>query len=139
MTWAERREKMDMAIKDITIPFLRQQGFKGSYPHFRRERDNKLILLTFQFSVSSPKFVVEISYCSTEGYTTSWGKQLKPSECRVQYMGHRLRIGSIKNKKHSWYDFGKDSFFGNVYKNKAKEVVGNWPEAEKWWAENPAV
>src|SRR5437879_2564852 len=109
MTWAEKREKMDMAIKEIVIPFLRQQGFKGSYPHFRREKNDRLNLLTFQFSLSGPKFVVEISNCPIEGITTSWGKHLKPSECRVQYMGHRLRIGSIKNKKDCWYDFGKES------------------------------
>jgi hypothetical protein len=29
MTGKERRDKMDLAIKEITIPFLRQQGFKG--------------------------------------------------------------------------------------------------------------
>src|SRR5438045_3806179 len=28
----ERREKMNMALKSITIPFLRAKGFKGTYP-----------------------------------------------------------------------------------------------------------
>ena len=68
MTGKERREKMDEAIKEIVIPFLREKGFKGSYPHFRREQGDKLNLLTFQFSLSGPKFVVEISNCPLKGF-----------------------------------------------------------------------
>ena len=130
---------MDLAIKEITIPFLRQQGFKGSYPHFTREKDNKLNLLTFQFSLYSSQFVVEISNCPADGFTTSSGIHLKPSECRVRYMGNRLRIGSGSKKNNCWYNFEKEPLFGDVYKTRAKEIIKNWHEAETWWAENPSV
>ena len=139
MTWAEKRKKMDIALKEITIPFLKEQGFKGSYPHLRREKDSKLNLLTFQFSISTPKFVVEISNCPVDGFITSWGEYLKPAQCRVSYMRDSLRIGSLRHKKDYWYDFEKDSFFTNVYKTRAKEVVENWQEAEQWWAANPST
>jgi len=115
MTGKERREKMDLAIKEILILFLRQKGFKGSYPHFRREQNNDLNLLTFQFSLYASKFVVEICNCPTEGYQPGWGKFLKPAECRVNYFGKRLRVGSLKNKKDCWYSFEKESLFTNVY------------------------
>ena len=137
MTGAERRHKMDSALKEITVPFLREQGFKGSYPHFRREKDGNLNLLTFQFSLYGSKFVVEISNCPLDGFTTSWGKYLKPSECRVSYMGHRSRIGSEKNNTDYWYDFTKEPLFGNIYNKRAKEIISNWVEAENWWANNP--
>lgn len=126
-----------MAIKEIVIPFLRSKNFKGSYPHFRRENDSQLNLLTFQFSLYSSKFVVEISNCPKDGYTTSWGKILKPSECRVNYMGHRSRIGSKKHKTDYWYDFEKETLLGNIYKKRAREIIDNWEEAEQWWQENP--
>ena len=87
---------MDNAIKEIIIPFLRNKNFKGSYPHFRREKNGQLNLLTFQFSLYSPQFVVEISNCPTGGMTTAFGKELKPAQCRVHYIANRLRIGSIK-------------------------------------------
>ena len=137
MTWKERREKMDMAIKEIVIPFLRSNGFKGSYPHFRRETSANLNLLSFQFSLFSAKFVVEIANCPPTGYTTSWGKVLTPAQCRVQYHAPRLRIGSIKHKTDHWYDFEREPLFGNIYKKRAKEIIENWGEAETWWEENP--
>lgn len=41
---------MDTALKQIVIPILREQGFKGSLPHFRRVNENKIALITFQFN-----------------------------------------------------------------------------------------
>lgn len=137
MTGKERREKMDMAIKEIVIPFLREKRFKGSYPHFMRANGESLNMLTFQFSLSGSKFVVNISNCPVEGYTTSWDKFLKPSECRVDYMDNRLRIGSKKHKTDYWYNFEKEPLLGNIYKKRAKEIIDNWDEAEEWWSANP--
>ena len=64
---------MDNTIKEITVPFLREQGFKGSLPHFRRLQRDRINLLTFQFNLHDSKFVVEISNCSYKGILTSWG------------------------------------------------------------------
>ena len=137
MTWKEKRDKMDTTIKEIVVPFLRERGFKGSYPHFRRENGVNLNLLTFQFGLSAPQFVVEISNCPSTGFTTSWGKYLKPAQCRASYMNSRLRIGSLKNNKNTWYNFEKESLFSNIYKKKANEVLQNWEEGEQWWLNNP--
>lgn len=137
MTDKEKRNRMDKAIKEIVVPFLHDKKFKGSYPHFRREKNMQLNLLTFQFSLYSPQFVVEISNCPIDGMTTSYGKELKPAQCRVNHMGNRLRIGSLKNGTDYWYEFDKQLIFGNIFEKKAKEVLKNWEEAEKWWKENP--
>ncbi len=137
MTHKQKRKKMDEAIKLILVPFLRDNHFKGSYPNFRRESHEELQLLTFQFHRSEPKFVVEISNCSKYGFTTSWGEELKPAECRVDFMGKRLRIGSIKHDTDYWYDFDKAVLLGNVFHKRAKEVIDNWQEAEEWWKNNP--
>lgn len=137
MTHKEKRNKMDKAIKEIIIPFLRNEKFKGSFPHFRRENNGQLNLLTFQFSLYSPKFIVEISNCSIDGMTTTFGKEVKPAQCRVHYMFNRLRIGSLKSGTDHWYDFDKQPIFGNIFNKRSKEVLKNWCEAEKWWLENP--
>ena len=136
MTGKDRRILMDDAIKNIVIPFLRAEGFKGSYPHFTRVKDDRMNLLTFQFSLYSSKFVVEIANCANSG-TILAGKKIEPSKCRVHYEGMRLRIGSIKNKNDYWFDFNKESIFTNIYKKRAKEIITLWPEAERWWVENP--
>ena len=128
---------MNKAIKEIIIPYLRDEKFKGSFPHFRREKNGKLNLLTFQFSLYSPQFDVEISNCPTNGMKTSFEKEIKPAECRVNYMGNRMRIGNLKNETDYWYDFDKQKLFGNIFEKRAKEVLNNWSAAENWWNKNP--
>ena len=137
MTGKERRTKMDQAIKEIVIPFLRQKEFKGSYPHFRREKDANLNLLTFQFSFYASKFVVEISNCPINNFETSWGKIIKSADCRVHYMGNRLRLGSKKHNRDYWFEFENETVSGNIYHKRANEIIEYWDEAEKWWGENP--
>ncbi len=137
MTRKEKRNKMDEDLKEITIPFLREKKFKGSFPHFRRIQNGQLNLLTFQFSLYSSSFIVEISNCPVNGMTTAFGKELKPKECRVHYMVNRLRIGSQKHETDYWYEFDKQPLFGNIFKKRANEVIENWNEAENWWVKNP--
>ncbi|MCH4552712.1 DUF4304 domain-containing protein [Aestuariibaculum sp. M13] len=127
---------MDKAIKEIIIPFLRNKGFKGSFPHFRRENNDKLNLLNFQFSLYSSSFVVNIANCSVNGMTTSDGELIKPAKCQVPYLKNRLRVGSIKNRRDYWYDFDKQLIFGDIFKKRAKEFINNWEEAEQWWRNN---
>jgi hypothetical protein len=137
MTGSEKRTLMDKAIKEIAVPFFREKGFKGSFPHFRRVKNDRINLLTYQFSLSSPKFVIEISNCSPNGIITSWGKEINPSKCNAHDMYRRLRVGSIKNKEDYWFDFSKESIFLNIYKKRANEIIDLWYEAEKWWEEDP--
>ncbi len=133
----EKRQKIDQAIKDITIPFLREKGFKGSLPHFRRQQSDRINLLTFQHSLYDTKFVVEIANCPAEGVTTHWGKEIQKNKVTVHDMGERLRLGSKKHNTDYWFDYGKKSLFGDVDKKLAKEIIQLWDEAELWWNKDP--
>jgi hypothetical protein len=137
MTGKEKREKIEKAIKELVVPFIRQQGFKGSFPHFRRENENQLNLLGFQFSQYSSQFVVEISNCKKDGFTTPWGKKLEPSECRYYHPGNRHRLGAKTSNGDYWFDFDDESAKIDYYKERAKEVINYWSSAEQWWSENP--
>ena len=137
ITGKERRLLMNEAIKTIAVPFFREQGFKGSFPHFRRMKEDRINLITFQFSFSSPRFVVEISNCSPKGIARPWGEVVKPSSCTAHDMYKRLRLGSIKDRTDHWFDFSKDILRGNIYRKKAKEIISLWHEAENWWSEDP--
>lgn len=133
----EIRQKIDQAIKDIVVPFLREKGFKGSLPHFRRHNPDGINLLTFQHSLYSPKFVVEIANCPPGGITTHWGKEIPKNKVTAHDMGYRLRLGSKKLNTDHWFDYSKKSLLTNVYKKLAKEVIEQWDEAEAWWEEDP--
>ncbi len=133
----EKRQKIDQAIKDITIPFLREKGFKGSLPHFRRQQSDGINLLTFQHSLYDAKFVIEISNCPAEGITTHWGKEIPKNKVTAHDIGERHRLGSEKHNTDYWFDYGKKSLFGDANKKLAKEIIKLWGEAELWWSKDP--
>ena len=70
------REKIDAALKEHVVPVLRSMGFKGSFPHFRRNTGQQIDLLTFQFDKHGGGFVVEVAVSPTEGVTLHWGEQI---------------------------------------------------------------
>lgn len=128
---------MDSAIKEIAVPFLREKGFKGSLPHFRRIKEDRINLLTFQHSLYDEKFVIELSNCQTGGIITSWGKKIEPNKCTAHDMGYRRRLGSEKYNTDYWFDYNKTSFFFDIYKKRAEEIIELWNEAEEWWEQDP--
>jgi hypothetical protein len=137
MTRQEKREQVDKALREIMVPFLREKGFKGSMPHFRRFQSDRINLLTFQHSLYDTKFVVEIANCPLEGITTSWDKVIEPSKCTTHHMGYRFRIGSLTHNTDYWFDYGKVTLFGDTYEKVVKEIIELWFEAENWWNSDP--
>ncbi len=132
-----KRKLMDGAIKTLVIPFLREQGFKGSMPHFRRIKKDRINLITFQHSRHQTKFVVEIANCPPSGITTYWDEVIPEKRVTAQDVSRRLRLGSTGVGTDYWFDYTKESIFTNTYRRVAKEVLSNWEQAEKWWEENP--
>jgi hypothetical protein len=58
----EHRNKIDIALKEIFIPFLREKGFKGSLPHFRRQKEDRVSGLLFRQFVNIV-FSCELCIC----------------------------------------------------------------------------
>lgn len=65
-------QHMNTALKNIVVPHLRADHFKGSFPHFRRRQDTHIDLITFQFNRYGGSFVVECTVCPPEGLMMSW-------------------------------------------------------------------
>ncbi len=133
----EKRQRIDKALSEIIIPFLRENGFKGSMPHFRRKQSDRINLLTFQHSLNEAKFVIEIANCHSEGTTSSWGKVIPKNKVTAHDMSDRLRLGSERNNTDYWFDYSKTSIFSDVFEKRAMEVISLWEEAEKFWIEDP--
>ena len=47
MAASSEAARMQSALKEAIIPLLRQAGFRGSYPHFRRIAAHKVDLVSF--------------------------------------------------------------------------------------------
>ncbi|MFL9896396.1 DUF4304 domain-containing protein [Paraburkholderia sp. RL17-381-BIF-C] len=126
------RNEMDSALKARFVPALRQRGFKGSLPHFRRQRDGRVDLLTVQFDRHGGGFVVELSQCGVEGITTHWGKFISASTVTAHdlHPRRRHRLGALGPNNDHWFRFDDGSSPMAV----ADTLCAHIDEAERWWA-----
>ncbi|MGK7377600.1 DUF4304 domain-containing protein [Planococcus sp. 1R117A] len=129
------RDAMISSLKKNVIPFLREKGFKGSFPHFYRKEKERADLLMFQFSMWGGVLYVEISKCPPEGYTDISGEFRQPNKMKVYYIGdpsrgwHRHRVGDgVKDM----FEFNKENT-----DHVALQIKESLEEAEEWWASYP--
>ena len=133
------RDKMDKSLSEIVVPVLRQLEFKGSFPHFRRIKSDRINLLTFQFDRSGGGFVIEIANCRPDGFTTYWGLDIKPNKLTAHDMNKRKRIQSNMETDSSltedWFRYDKKYLFGfgDIYKKVCKDVLSKLDIAKDYW------
>ena len=136
------REQLDDTLRDSFVPLLRQKGFRGTFPHFRRQRKTRVDLLSFQHTQpSGGKFVIEIAKAPLAGITTSWGKHIAPGKLKTSDVGgdvfrNRLRLGSSpeENKNDHWFGFStatQDEL--EILVRNLVELVDH--QAEVWWSD----
>ena len=127
------RELMDVALKTFVVPALRESGFTGAYPHFRRVRATHVELLTFQFDINGGGFLIEISRCGAGGVTTPVGKHIPAAMVRAWdlHANDRFRLkpgegpGTV-----SWFRYESGE-----YDHVANEVLGKLPVAYDYWSQ----
>ncbi|ACC71564.1 DUF4304 domain-containing protein [Paraburkholderia phymatum] len=126
------RDEMNRALKARFVPALRQLGFKGALPHFRRLRDDRVDLLTVQFDRHGGGFVVELSQCGAEGITTHWGKFISANTVTAHdlHPSQRHRLGSPGPNIDHWFRFDD----GTLPRAVADSLCTHIDEAERWWA-----
>jgi hypothetical protein len=127
----ELHEAMVAELGKTVVPSLRSKGFRGTFPHFRRDGSHGIDLLTFQFDKNGGGFVVEIAHCSSEGITAHWGKHIPPNKVRAWDIDpdNRLRIKSrVGSGTDSWFRFDDGQF-----SNAAQQIINELPQAETWW------
>ena len=92
-------------LKKSLVPVLRSLGFQGSFPHFRRQRDGRNELLTFQFDkYGSGKFVIELGVVEYGDYKTYLGDTIAPSKLTAHHLAKRLRLGAKSEREDHWFD-----------------------------------
>jgi hypothetical protein len=136
MTTSAEHEKMIKALKEIVVTRLREQGFKGSFPHFRRLGKEKIDLLTFQFDPWGGGFVIEISKCPADGITTYWGKHIPPNKVNAWYMhpSERLRLQPrVSSSPSDWFRYDKANLHEDIFEKTARSVFPFLEKAELWW------
>src|ERR1043166_129331 len=116
----DTREQMSQALKAVVVPILRERGFTGTFPHFRRRKPERIVFFTFQVDRHGGGFVIEIGRCEPSGCTTHWGKQIAPAKVTAWDLPpkQRARIRpSDGSGTDSWFRF--DSGGADIFKRTA--------------------
>ena len=98
MSLSDSRLLMIKALKKLVVPYLREHGFKGSFPHFRRQNEENIDLVTFQFNRYGGSFVFELAVCGKNGTTMSWGEVVPPNKVTAHDVGDRFRLRETRNR-----------------------------------------
>lgn len=129
------RDNMISIIKKTVVPELRQRGFKGSFPHFRRINENKIDLMTFQFDRYGGGFVIEVGLCSSKGVPHNWGEKVPPNKVTAHDLPHNNRL-RLKNSEGEWFRYDVETESGEIYEIVAKELLQHLCEEENYWKDN---
>jgi hypothetical protein len=97
------REQVDAELKRLVVPEFRRLGFKGSYPHFYRDRAGHIDLATVQFISGGGKFVVELSYSDRERGNVYIYKDLPAAKLRASQTTKRFRLGATAPHNDHWF------------------------------------
>ena len=133
---SQEHDKMVKALKEIVVTRLREKGFNGSFPHFRRPSPEKIDLLTFQFDKRGGGFMIEISKCPLDGITNFWGDHIPPNRVKAWDMhpNKRLRLQPKPGSSTSdWFRYDKAGRSDDTFSKTAREVLPFLEKAEKWW------
>lgn len=132
------RDKMIEALNEHVVPVLRERGFKGSFPHFRRKAATKIHLLTIQFDKHGGGFTIEIAVGPVSGLAGPNGTHHAPTEMTAwhSHPEQRLRLGGTTGKTDHWFRFDSKGIipFQDPYAKAARAALPYLDrQAEPWW------
>ncbi len=130
--WKEGRKLMDKTLKTFVVPEIRKFGFSGSYPHFRRMKDNKLEFISFQFSLYGPSFIVEAGK-TTKEQLSDLSKDMPFEKLNHGNTAQRFRIKPDESISDHWYSF-EDFIKVADFENVARSIIPLISKAEEFFA-----
>jgi hypothetical protein len=140
------RELMMKALTTVFIPALRQRGFVGSFPHFRRKLEQRIDFLNVQFNKYGGSFCINIGQTGPDGLQDPNWPDLTLAATTVGHLRHRSRVGRGFLGKQ-WFEFGPDTdaspkpakpvrFYEGVATDAVRAVE---KDGERWFGKQPAV
>lgn len=112
---SEHRKRMMSALKARFVPALRERGFVGSFPHFRRALPDRVDYLMVQFYSAGGSFVVEVGRTGPDGFVDGPWKDLPVSQITVAHIFRDRRRLTPRDAHGGWrggegFEFGPRSY-----------------------------
>ncbi|MCE9533748.1 MAG: DUF4304 domain-containing protein, partial [Planctomycetes bacterium] len=126
------RREMIAALKSEVEPSLRESGFTGSFPHFRRLGPSKTDCVTFQFDKYGGGFVVVLADGPAEEFVFPWGERVPAAKLTAHDLGGVARLATgPRPDGEQWfrYDTGADKACDSA----ARAVKALLPQVEAWF------
>ena len=108
------RDLMLSALKKHTFPLLKEQGFTGKHPHFRRKFDNYMELISFFTNKWGCSFVIEVAAVFPDADMPNYAVYEGATEetFGVEATNYRYRLPGMYNGWFHYRDvYEKRSFF----------------------------
>ena len=134
---------MQRALQTRVVPQLRERGFGGSFPHFRRAGSVQTDLLTFQFNKWGRSFIIELGRATVVPYQNAMGQVIPANELSTWdlALADRARLHAGRwARRELWFRFGPSlRWWRNPrrFDRTADQVVALLPQAHAWWAGAP--
>ena len=113
------REIMLSALKKHTFPLLKELGFTGKYPNFRRKLDNCIELISFQTNKWGGSFTIEVSAIFPNGNNKNYElyEGVTEETFGVEATNHRYRLPGMFDGWFYYRDIYRKRtlFFGSIY------------------------
>ena len=113
------REIMLSALKKHTFPLLKEQGFTGKHPNFRRKLDGRIELISFQTNKWGGSFVIEVSavFPNSSNMNYQLYDGVTEDTFGVEATNERYRLPGMYDGWFYYRDVYRKRtlFFGNVY------------------------
>ena len=126
-------QAMRQALQQRVALALRQRGFSGTLPHFRRISPDTTYLLTFQFDRYGGGFVLELAEAPAGDLVKSWGKVIPAKRlCALDVnppARKRLQPG-FGLTTDAWFRFDDGSAVDAV----VQVVLQHLSQADAWFA-----
>ena len=105
---------MKKHLQANVIQSLLSQGFTGKYPHFRREKENCIELISFQTNNYGGSFAVEVSAVFPDGENKNFvfWEGLTVDELNVWHTDKRYRLKGMYNGWFYYRDVYSKYVFG---------------------------
>ena len=135
-------DRMMEALKAHLFPELRQRGFKGSFPHFRRESPDRIDFVMIQFRRGGGGLAINIGQSGPKGMAEGPWAELPVEKLTVGHLSARSRISTGFWGGSTWFEFGPHSYDdpkpakpAQFYRGVAEKALQRFAkEAEPWFA-----
>lgn len=134
---------MQRALQTRVVPQLRERGFRGSFPDFRRVGSVQTDVLTFQFNKWGRSFIIELGRATLGPYQNAMGQVIPATELSASHLAlaDRARLHAGRSaRREVWFRFGPSlRWWRNPrrFDRTADQVVALLPQADAWWAGAP--